>query len=224
MARLGAAASLAACGAALAGGTPENVLLIVDPGSRDAMHIANHYRMARLVPDANIVYMFPGAAGYGEFVGVNQAAVLGEIERRGLGGHIDYIVIAGGPAFFVPAPGLVSDVCFPVSRFSIGTAYGLAFVSERVLAGTTSSLTNGYVGLTDEAIAFDSDTAYWLGSPSNDPLASRYFIGAMLGYTGANGNSVDEIIAMIDRSVAADRTLRGTCAPARTSTRRWWRR
>src|SRR5690606_32825921 len=55
--------------------------------------------------------------------------------------------------------------------------------------------------------AFDSVAAWRFGAQSGADTARRYYIGAMLGYTGERGNSVPQIISMIDRSVAADGTL-----------------
>ncbi len=42
------------------------------------------------------------------------------------------------------------------------------------------------------------------GLPSDERLSRHYFIGALLGYTGLRGNTPEELIAMIDRSIAAD--------------------
>jgi hypothetical protein len=56
-----AAAVLALAGRALAGGSPENVLIIVNPGSAESMYVADYYKNARNIPDANVLYLEPTA-------------------------------------------------------------------------------------------------------------------------------------------------------------------
>jgi hypothetical protein len=124
-----AAATLLLAGRALAGGTPENILVIANPASAESMYLANYYRAARDIPESNVLYMRPGADTYGAFTGPggNLAAVLGQLANERLADHIDYIVIADPGAFSINAPGYVTDGCFPVTRFSISGAYTLEF-------------------------------------------------------------------------------------------------
>jgi hypothetical protein len=65
---------------------------------------------------------------------------------------------------------------------------------------------NGYYAGEVSAVAFHSSLGWAGGASTTDLGAPRYFIGAMLGYTGPRGNTPGEIVAMIDRSVAADGT------------------
>ncbi len=201
-----AAAALLSPAPAPAGGTPENVLLIVDPGNRDAMNIANYYKNARNIPDENVLYVNPTAANYATFAADNLDALAGKIADEGIADHVDYVVIPAGP-FFVGASGYVADTCSPVTRFSISGAYTLAFHKALILGRTLSvTIVNRYTTGTNEARGFDSELAYYNGAPSALPAAQRFYIGAMLGYTGTNGNTREEILANIDRSVAADGT------------------
>lgn len=198
------AALLVASTFAHAGGSAENVLLIVDPSNAESLHVANHYRAARGIPARNVVYMAPTPATYANAVAVQTKAFLGALDDLAIADHVDYVVLPSGGSFFVSAPGLVSDGCAAVNRFAAPTPYALVRIESTVLAGTGSNLGNGFFKNGDDARAFDGSIAYNGGAPNAS--GKRYFIGAMLGYTGANGNTKSEVLATIDRSVAADGT------------------
>jgi uncharacterized protein (TIGR03790 family) len=205
--RLAGAAGLAlAAGMASAGGSGENIILIVDPLNAESMYAANYYRLARHVPDANIFYFSPGAANYQSFVDFNLAALRALVAQRGVADQADYILLMPGAPFYISAGGYVSDSCSPVNRFSISGAYTTAFVSGDVLAGVASSFPNRYSRNIFDPARFDSQTAWFNGAPSSDPNAKRYYIGAMLGYTGERGNTLEQVLANVDRSVEADWT------------------
>jgi hypothetical protein len=205
-----AAAVALSAGHALAGGTPENVLVIANPASAESMYLANYYKAARNIPESNVLYIRPGATSYAAFAGPggNIAAVMGQLTNARLGDHIDYIVIADPASFYIDAPGYVSDSCFPVNRFSLTGAYTLAFQKDTILAGgVASALTNQYYSLnTASPLAFDSNVSWLAGGSSGTAQARRYFIGAQLGYTGSLGTALGDIFQMIDRSVGADNT------------------
>ncbi len=81
---------------ALAGGGPENVMLVVNNSSDSSKLIANHYISLRSIPDRNVIYLnsipFKEAIPLLEFERKILRPVLAAIEDRGLGGSIDYIV------------------------------------------------------------------------------------------------------------------------------------
>jgi uncharacterized protein (TIGR03790 family) len=196
---------LLAASMACAGGSPENVLVVINPASAESMYLGHYYQFARNVPASNVVYIDPSAVNYQAFGGTNGNvdAVFGKLNNSRLNSHIDYIVVASASTFFINAPGHVQDGCWPVARFSQTSPFALAFMRQQVLSNTLSSQeANHYFGTT--AVAFDSGIAWLGGSPSTHALSRRYFITAQLGYTGALGNTVGEITAMIDRGVAAD--------------------
>ncbi|MCC7389101.1 MAG: hypothetical protein IT431_10070 [Phycisphaerales bacterium] len=204
--RLAVGAVVAGAGAAAAGGSGENVIIIADPLNAESMYAANYYRLARNVPDSNILYFSPGAANYQSFVGFNLAALRALIAQRGIGSQADCILLMPGAPFYISAPGLVTDSCSPVNRFSITGAYTTAFIADEVLAGVGSGLTNRYAFSTYDPARFDSEDAWLKGQPSADPSARRYYMSAMLGYTGELGNTLEEILTNVDRSAAADWT------------------
>ncbi len=190
-----------------AGGGPQNAVLIIDPGQPESLYLGNYYRAARQIPDRNVLYLRPGATDYLTFARYNLDAVLGTMAHRGLEDHIDYVILAPGPTFFVSARNLVTDdACpAPITRLAISSAYAFAFMEDEILSATLRyNDRHRYFGTTDEAIAFSSQTAWYGGLPSTDARARRFFIGSLLGYTGSGGNSVDELLRMIDRSVQAD--------------------
>jgi len=188
-----------------AGGSGENVVLIVDPSSPESMYVANYYKSKRNVPDANVLYIDPGAASYVQFAATNVPALLGTIAGRGIQDHVDFVVIPPGGSFYLPAPGLVSDGCFAVSRFAIASGYTLAFIDDLILSGSLSSAyDNEYQQGGYEPHYFDSNLHWRDGQP--DATGTHYFIGALLGYTGERGNTLAEVLDMIDRSVLVDGT------------------
>lgn len=185
-----------------AGGGPQNVVLIVDPRSATAMYVANYYQAARGIPDTNMLYMPPMAGDYAAFLEFQVDALHGTLANRGIAEHVDYVVVPAGTEYYVDAVNLVFDPCSPMRRFSASSIYTLAF--DTVQPGEQVTRRNEYYSASGYAMAFRSATGWFLGSPSSSPSARRYFIGAMLGYDGNRGNSVDEIVAMIDRAVSAD--------------------
>ena len=201
-----AAWAAAAAAPAWAGGTPEDVLLIVDPARTDAMYVANYYVNARDIPGVNVLYMAPTASNYPTFVAENLEGFYGTLENRGIRDHIHYVVMPPANSFYISAPGLVGDGCSPVNRFSLTGAYTLANLSASILAGTMNTTkANRYYGLDNTPYGFDATVRWRDGVPGDQ--GQRYFIGAYLGYTGERGNTVAEILDMIDRSVAVDATF-----------------
>ena len=81
---------------ALAGGGPENVLVVVNEDSDSSKLIANHYIALRNIPDRNVVYLnripFKEATDFETFESRILRPVLRAIEDRELAGSIDYIV------------------------------------------------------------------------------------------------------------------------------------
>ncbi|MFN0057036.1 MAG: Ig-like domain-containing protein [Planctomycetota bacterium] len=188
-----------------AGGGAEHAILIIPPDDPAAIYLGHYYRHARAIPESHVVYMSPAGANFATHVAYQNAAIAAVIAQRGLTGQIDYIIVAPCAQFFVPAPGLVTDGCAPVTRFALSSAYTLAHIAPQVLAGgLPSSYVNQYYSAGTQALAFDSDSRWAGGSVTGNPSAPRYYIGMQLGYLGERGNSVAELVDMIDRSVAAD--------------------
>ncbi|MGE3106759.1 MAG: hypothetical protein AB7G11_13140 [Phycisphaerales bacterium] len=195
-------AALLASASAFAGGTPENAMLIIDPGNAQSMRIGNYYKNARNIPDSNVLYIDSAALNYPAFVATNRVAFNDALTNRGLADHLDYAVVAPLDAYYISAPGLVSDQCFAVTRFSIASAYTMSQIT--IAPNTPSTSGNNFFLASDTPTTFDSQQGYLGGSPSSSPSARRYYIGAMLGYLGPSGNSITDLTTMIDRSVMSD--------------------
>ena len=191
-------------GVARAGGSPENVLLIVDPSSPVSMQVGNHYRAARNIPDRNVIYLAPNPGNYSGFPSVVRPAFLGALTNQKIADHVDYVVLTPGVGFYMNASGIVTDGCSAVTRFAVTAPYALAQLYATVPTGISSQSANAYSATTnDAAIAFDANTGWSGGSPTG---SARYYISTLLGWDGVNGNTTAEILAMIDRSVVADET------------------
>ncbi len=81
---------------AVAGGGPENVLVVVNNDSDSSKLIANHYISLRGIPNQNVVYLsdipFKEAIGFDDFEAKILRPILATIEDRNINGSIDYIV------------------------------------------------------------------------------------------------------------------------------------
>lgn len=191
-------------GVATAGGSPENVLLLVDPSSPVSMQVANHYRAARDIPDRNVVYIAPNPGNYSSFPTSVRPAFLGTLANQKIGDHVDYVVLTPGVGFYMNASGIVTDGCSAVNRFAVTAPYALAQLYSTVPTGISSQASNAYSSTSnDSAIAFDANTS-WSGGAPFPAGSARFYIATMLGWDGINGNTTAEILSMIDRSVAAD--------------------
>jgi len=189
----------------LAGGGPENALVIIDPQLPESIYVGNYYINAHAIPPQNVIYMASDSSSYPSFVNFQNQALVGSLANRLISNHIDYVVVAPGPNYFVTARNLVNDGCSSVTEFSASTVYTFSFIADNLLeGGSPVTRRNQYFG--GMTRAFDSGTKWKTGSPSKANGAERYLIGAMLGYTGERGNTVDEILRLIDDSVSIEGT------------------
>jgi hypothetical protein len=191
---------------ALARGGPEGALLVIDPTDRESLLVGNYYRQARNIPDRNVIFLDPSSADFASFNQVNVPALTGSLKVLGIDDHIDFVILPPDGTYRLPAGGLVSDECFPVTNFSSSGVYTMSFIADEVLAGVPVTMPNQYHTVSTNALAFDGSATWLNGSPSTAGTARRYLIGASLGYTGLRGNTLQEILDNIDRSVAADGT------------------
>lgn len=222
---------LSACGlalsvshAALAGGVAEHALLVIDPLQPDSLHVGNYYWHTRALTPNSVLYLDPDAASYPIWVSSVQPGLLGEMAQRSIRSHIDYVIVTPGNECYLSAPGIITDPCSPVTRFSLSGAISIAQLSSDVFGGLFHSTSlNRFYPPDAMPLWFDSRVAYNLGVPSTSSSAKKYFIGCMLGYTGPRGNTVAEVLAMIDRSAGVDGThptgtfvfMNNTADPAR---------
>lgn len=196
-------AALAAAGSAT--GQAHEALLISDPQSADALRVANHYAEARGLPASSFAWFHPAEGSIQTTVSMKHAALFGHLTNKRIARSIDYIVLGPLQSYRMAAGGVVTDPCSPVNLFSIPGTYTFARFADDVLAGGyASTQRHGFFTTANSPIAFDANETYTNGSPGGSSVEGDLFIAASLGYTGERGVSVQTIIDMIDRSVAAD--------------------
>ena len=88
-----AAAGLAvgmAAGAVRAGGSPENVLIIINPANAESMYLGHYYQNARNIPASNVLYIDPAAVNYPAMAASNGNidAVFGKLANGRLPGRV----------------------------------------------------------------------------------------------------------------------------------------
>lgn len=191
---------------ALANGSAENILLIIDPTNPVSLHIGNHYKQARNIPDSNVLYMRVAANNYTDFKAIIQPAFADTLTQRGIGPLIDYVVLAPTDVYFIPAPNLIVDQCSPVNRFSITSCFAMSQFSSTIVAGTPVEATNMYFSASDSAGSFDASVGYLNGTQNASGSARRFYVSSLLGYTGQQGSTAAELVSVINRSVAVDGT------------------
>jgi uncharacterized protein (TIGR03790 family) len=218
---------------AWAGGGPENVLLLINSNSLSSKTIANHYIALRDVPASNIVYV-DWRGGLERCQGIQFAnrilkPAIDAIRERGLSAQIDYVVYSSDFPWGVDLKTLFPDQTFgPPNRpyaSCTGATYLWRYVRDKNPALMSPNV-NWYVAPADgdnflkcqtlgavTSRGFRS-TAFWApdGATTKDPAQGQnYLLSTMLGVTTGRGNTVDEVIAYLRRSAAADGTRpRGT--------------
>ncbi len=203
--RVGVFAACAGLAAGVACGQAHEAVLISDPASADALRVANHYAEARGLPASSFAWFAPAGNNIQQTVESRHAALFGHLVNKRIERSIDYVVLGPLSRYRMNASGLVSDQCSPVNRFSIPGSYTFAPFAQAVLAGGyASTQRQGFFTTANAPIAFDANQTYTNGSPGGSSTEGNLFIAASLGYTGERGVSADTIVAMIDRSVAAD--------------------
>ncbi len=181
-------------------------VVVVDPTRSDSMYLANYYKAARNIPDANLLYLEPHTQNYTNFTMSNAPALIGTLDYRNIADHADFVVLMPTGLFRLPASGLVTDGCVSVNHFAISSAFTISRVQDEILAGVSVGKPNGFFSLSQNPARFSSQTRYFQGSPSTSTAARRYYIGGLLGYPGQRGNTVQEMLDLIDRSTLVDGT------------------
>ncbi len=223
--------------AALAGGGPEGVLLVVNPRSFSSLTIANYYAQLRNIPPQNVIFIpWKPRAQTADIDTFRQRILmpaLKAMESRGLLGRIDCIAYSSD---FPWGIALASDFqkfaeklplsasgekpAWPKEITPVGSLTGLTCLFQSVAVGDEFYLTpnsNHYARLplgpqhVPRSAGFRGDRQY---GDDGEVLISggrRYFLSMMLGVTAGRGNSIDEVIAGLRSSATADATHpRGT--------------
>lgn len=199
-----------------AGGSPENILLVVNENSDDSMAVATHYAQLRDVPSANVLHLdYRGkkASISGETFRTSiLGPILETIETRMLAQQIDYIIYSCDFPFTIDLRPDFPNRKFPIVFRPIASLTGATYLANLVRQKSQQTLSpnsNAYANDSDD----DRDPILSSGfrryrSLSSDSLddSNRYFLSAMLGVTFGRGNTVDEIKSYLTRAATADCT------------------
>ncbi len=214
---------------AVAGGGPENVLLLVNSNSDSSKAIANLYIELRKIPPMNVVYLdWKGSLEIGSAARLRDEILMPTIKAlddRRLTMQIDYIVYSSDFPWRVELKLLFPDHKFP-SPFNpyasiTGATYLLPFILGKDPAAIVAPNINWYV---PGPIGPNAEKCTQLANVPSRGFRSRYvwdengkkigdrskgqryLLCTMLGVTQGRGNTVDEVLSYLRRSAAADGT------------------
>lgn len=183
-------------------GRGQDVLMIVNGNDENSLRIAEAYQQLRNIPDNNILMLMPPETqGFtrlslpaDQFWQDYVETVHQEIQRRGISDQIDFIVVAGMPHSF-------NDQNFNFQSLT----YGLMQLDQysagmSVAAGQFQS--NGIASLPSARALHHSDS--YPGVSGSTTGTHHYYVCGFLGITSQFGNTAEQVIAGLQRSVAAD--------------------
>ncbi len=211
-----------------AGGGSENVMLVVNSNSLNSKTIANHYIALRNLPASNVVYIdWRGGLEAAQGIYFSQQILeptIKAISERGLASQIDYVVYSCDFPSRINLTSLMPDFQFGMATKPEASCTGATFLWQYVRDKNPAILlpvVNFYVSPNDsgniercqqlsktESRGFHA-RYFWApdGSRTTDPAKGQsYLLSTMLGVTTGRGNTVDEILAYLKRSVEADGT------------------
>jgi hypothetical protein len=199
----------------LAGGGPENVLLVVNPRAPDSLAVANHYVELRRIPPSNVFYLPAPPRGIAmssqQFRQNLLEPILAEINRRGLKEQIDYVVYSTNYPSQVNFSTDFAGVAAAPQAKPIMSITSATFLYELAKSAPTQLValnSNRYFAPTDAGLTvtrgFRSNYAWIPGGLRAAGQGNRYLLSVGLGFTAPTGNTAEEVIAYLKRSAAAD--------------------
>jgi uncharacterized protein (TIGR03790 family) len=216
-----------------AGGGPENVLVVVNGHSIGSKTIANHYIALRNIPASNVLYIdwrggLEGCQGV-QFSGKLLQPIIEAIANRKLSAQIDCVTYSSDFPWLVNLQSLFPEEKFPPQgrpMASINSAtYLWQYVRDKNPAIVLPVVNwyaaggggNNYAQCTQlgkvDSRAFRS-SYFWNaqgGKTKARDKGQNYLLSTVLGVTTGRGNSTDEILSYLKRSVEVDGTKpRGT--------------
>jgi uncharacterized protein (TIGR03790 family) len=196
------------------GGGPENVFLVVNSNSWASRTIANHYAAWRRIP-ASHIFLLKWDDGFAT-VGVEQfrqgilQPVLKAISARRLGEQIDTIVYSSDLPYAVNLAGDFPGDNLRARGQQLGSINGMTYLADLVMARNTEYVkptANHYFQLAGvNTRAFRHALGWGAGGLPSPNTGRRYYLSTMLAVTSGRGNSLDEALRYLRRSVLADGT------------------
>lgn len=224
MSRIHAVLFLCCClaaSSAQAGLGPENICLVVNSRSWASRTIANHYAEMRHIPPRNVVEVdWPAQIDMTtlpEFRLKLLTPILKEIQLRGLAPQIDAIVYSSDFPYAVR----FGEGKSPAERLAVGSLTSMTSLAPASLAEAPPDFTKALNPYAARALTakerplpgFQSRIGR-AGSNVGEPI----YLSVMLAYTSGRGNSVEEALAYLERSAAADGAIpKGTIYYCRNS-------
>jgi uncharacterized protein (TIGR03790 family) len=212
----------------LAGGGPENVLLVVNANSDSSKTIANHYIELRKIPPSNVVYIdWKGSLEDGSALNLRDKIlhpVIKALDDRHLTPQIDYIVYSSDFPWRVNL-----QYAFPKHEFKapfdpMASITGATYLMPLLLGNRPELVQPGINWYLSGPIGKNEAQCTELANVKSrgfrtrylwDPEGNkteeaakgqRYLLSTMLGVTQGRGNTVDEVITYLRRAAGADGT------------------
>jgi len=222
----------------LAGGGPENILLVVNPSSAESLAVGNAYASLRGIAPVN-VFMLPWEDGtestsIARFRTDILMPILRTIDSRRLSAQIDQIVYSSGFPWRINFGEDLPEEIRGTDRFPSASLTGLTMLYGAVQSGTPAWLdpeSNDYFRPLDEAGVPKTTRGFrhWYGWGDQGDLleagGNRYLLAVMLAVTSGRGNSINEARRYLRTAALADGTRPGgtiyfvTNSDIRTATR-----
>jgi hypothetical protein len=217
----------------LAGGGPENIFLLVNSNSDSSKTVANHFIELRKIPPNNVLYVdWKGSLGVCSGKNFREQILmpaLKAIEDRRLAPQIDYLVYSSDFPWRMELRSVFPHEKFEVPFDPTASLTGATYLASYLASENPAIVmptANWYVpGPIEPNIwacqslgnapsrGFRSRYS-WDQSGKRTQTASagqRYLLSTTLGITRGRGNTIEEVITYLRRSVAADGTRpRGT--------------
>jgi hypothetical protein len=204
--------------AAHAGGSGENVFLIVNQRSWGSLSAANHYIRLRRIPAINVMYFdWPGEVEQIDSATFREkllGPIVAEMERRRIADHIDYLVYSTDFPWAVDFAKDAAGVSLPNILSPTASLTGATYLYQYVMGRRLDFLSleanhyfrRGSATEVPKSHGFRS----WYGWGRDGELletgGERFVISAMLGVTSGRGNSVREVIDYLTTAAGADGT------------------
>ncbi|HVT26802.1 MAG TPA: hypothetical protein VHE81_02180 [Lacipirellulaceae bacterium] len=209
-----------------AGGGPENVLLLVNANSESSKTIANYYIQWRRIPASNVVYLdWKGSRESTSAESFRERILLPALlamDQRHLASQIDYIIYSSDFPWRIDMRHMFASVK-PLPNLSfIASLTGATYLAPFVLSENSAIVfpdTNWYVpGPTDANLVQCEQLTHvpsralrgrYLWDESGKRTKGiapgrQYRLSTMLGVTSGRGNTVDEVLNYLRRSIKAD--------------------
>jgi uncharacterized protein (TIGR03790 family) len=207
----------AAASAVLAGGGPQNVAVIVNPNDPHSLAVANAYVELRQIPGANVIYI-PWKLDARSTTGAKFRDLLlkpafDELKRRDVIDHIDAFAFSSGYPYLIECTALFPGEEFPRQARPVASLTSAAYLYQFILNAKSAMFapnSNLYFAATaDGHTPSRSCSTRQKWNAAGQPVADdgmKYLLATALGVTHGHGNTVEEIIASLQRSRAADGT------------------